>query len=207
MDETNVARTRVWAPATIKTERHSSRTKQRERDYVQACCIDIERAVEQWGDTVFRLALCRVGNHADAEDVVQTVFMKLCQSTKPIKDGEHLKAWLLRVTLTCCADVHRSPWKTRQATGEETQMALENASIERDSIAFCDADGTSSEAIVRNMVAALPERQRVAVHLHYFEGYSTNEIAHITDENPATVRSHLHRARASLKLTMEDTHE
>lgn len=207
MDETNVARTRMWAPATIKPECHSSRPKQRERDYVQACCVNIEHAVEQWGDTVFRLALCRVGNRADAEDVVQTVFMKLCQSTKPIKDSEHLKAWLLRVTLTCCADVHRNPWKTRQATGEETQIALENASIERDSIAFCDADSTSNEAFVRSMVAALPERQRIAVHLHYFEGYSTNEIAQITDENPATVRSHLHRARASLKLKMGGTNE
>lgn len=128
------------------------------------------------GDTVFRLALCRVGNRTDAEDVVQTVFMKLCQSTEPIKDSKHLKAWLLRVTLTCCADVHRNPWKTRQATGEETQIALENASIERDSIASCDADNTSNEAFVRSMVAALPERQRIAVHLHYFEGYSTNEI-------------------------------
>ena len=113
--------------------------------------------------------------------------MKLCQSTKPIKDDEHLKAWLLHVTLTCCADVHRSPWKSRRATDGETLKAFENA--------------------VQAMVAALPEKQRVAVHLHYFEGYSTNEIAQITDQNPATVRSHLHRARASLKLKMGETDE
>lgn len=207
MDETNVARTRIWAPATNRPKRHSSRIERSERDYVQACCIDIERAVEQWGNTVYRLALCRVGSVADAEDVVQTVFMKLCQSTKPIKDDEHLKAWLLRVTLTCCADVHRSPWKNRRATDGETQAAFENAAVDRDSMAFCDTDSASSEAFVRAMVAALPEKQRVAVHLHYFEGFSTNEIAQITDENPATVRSHLHRARASLKLKMGETDE
>ena len=169
--------------------------------------VALESAMERWGDTVLRLATSRMGSIADAEDVFQTVFMRLLQSRERFTDDEHLKAWLLRVTLTCCADVHRNPWKTRQATGEETQIALENASIERDSIAFCDADSTSNEAFVRSMVAALPERQRIAVHLHYFEGYSTNEIAQITDENPATVRSHLHRARASLKLKMGGTNE
>lgn len=55
MDETNVARTRMWAPATIKPECHSSRPKQRERDYVQACCINIEHAVEQWAIPFFGL--------------------------------------------------------------------------------------------------------------------------------------------------------
>ena len=207
MDETNVARTCMWAPATTKPERHSSRMKPNERTYVQACCIDIEQAVEEWGDTVLRLALCRVGNLADAEDVTQTVFMKLCQSTKPIKDDEHLKAWLLRVTLTCCADVHRSPWKRRRAKNGETLQAFESAAIEHNDVPFCDADKVSGENAVQAMVAALPEKQRVAVHLHYFEGYSTNEIAQITDQNPATVRSHLHRARASLKLKMGETDE
>ncbi len=207
MNETNIARTCMWAPGTIEPKRHVSRAGQSGGDYVQACCIDVERAVERWGDTVFRLALCHTGNHADAEDVAQTVFMKLCQSTKPIKNDEHLKAWLLRVTLTCCADVHRNPWKSRQASSKETEAAFESASVERHVAASCDADSAPNESFVKSLVAKLPERQRVAIHLHYFEGYSTNEISHITNENPSTVRSHLHRARVSLKLKMEETNE
>ncbi|WP_139651466.1 RNA polymerase sigma factor [Raoultibacter phocaeensis] len=207
MDETNVVRAGSWTPpvAQLKSTRVRARTD--EREYVQACCIDIERAVEQWGDTVLRLARCRCNNAADAEDVVQNVFMKLCQSTKPIKDDEHLKAWLLRVTLTCCADVHRSPWKSRRASEGETAQAFEGAAVDREDVAFCDSEEATTAESVHAAVAALPEKQRVAVHLYYFEDYSTNEIAQITEENPATVRSHLHRARAALKLTMGGTDE
>ena len=53
------------------------------------------------------------------------------------------------------------------------------------------------------MLATLSEAQRTAVHLFYFEGYSTDEIARITGERPATVRSHLHRARQALRLELE----
>lgn len=206
MDETNVAHSCAWSPVT-KLKGPRGRTRSSEREYVQACCIDIERAVERWGDTVLRLARCRCGNATDAEDVVQTVFMKLCQSTKPIKDDEHLKAWLLRVTLTCCADVHRSPWKSRRASDDEADRIFENAAVARESMEFCDTEGATTGESVHAAVASLPEKQRVAVHLYYFEGYSTNEIAQITEENPATVRSHLHRARAALKLTMGGTDE
>ena len=116
----------------------------------------LEDAVGRWGDTVLRLAASRTGNRADAEDVFQTVFLRLHQGGKRFRDDEHLKAWLLHVTVNCCNDLHRSPW----------------------------------------------HRKRTAVHLHYYEGYATEEIARITGERPATVRSHLHRARKALKIDL-----
>ena len=48
-------------------------------------------------------------------------------------------------------------------------------------------------------VAHLPEKLRTAVHLHYAEGYSTEEIAVLLEVPPATVRTRLHRARLKLK--------
>ena len=132
----------------------------------------LEDAVGRWGDTVLRLAASRTGNRADAEDVFQTVFLRLHQGGKRFRDDEHLKAWLLHVTVNCCNDLHRSPWHRKRATlGDED-------------------------------VARLADRQRTAVHLHYYEGYATEEIARITGERPATVRSHLHRARKALKIDL-----
>ena len=61
--------------------------------------------MERCGDAVYRLAYCRLGSHADAEDVYQEVFLRLMQDTTEFRDAEHLKAWLLRVTLSRCADL------------------------------------------------------------------------------------------------------
>ena len=58
----------------------------------------LEDAMERYGDAVYRLALCRLGSRADAEDVYQDVFLRLLRDTTAFRDGEHLKAWLLRVT-------------------------------------------------------------------------------------------------------------
>lgn len=69
---------------------------------------EVEAAVSRWGDTVLRLARSRMGNAADAEDVFQTVFLRLFQSGARFADDEHAKAWLLRVTANCCNDAHRA---------------------------------------------------------------------------------------------------
>lgn len=59
----------------------------------------LEDAMEKHGDAVYRLALCRLGSRADAEDVYQDVFLRLLRDSTEFRDSEHLKAWLLRVTL------------------------------------------------------------------------------------------------------------
>ena len=67
----------------------------------------LRNAMEAHGDTVYRLALCRTQNAADAEDVYQDVFLSLLSQEDRDWDGEHLKAWLIRATLNRCADLHR----------------------------------------------------------------------------------------------------
>ena len=168
--------------------------------------VALESAMERWGDTVLRLATSRMGNVSDAEDVFQTVFMRLLQSRDRFVDDEHLKAWLLRVTVNCCNDAHRSPWSKRRSELDDATAAklraseLDEPGRERpdDALARRDLErGELSAALAR-----LTPRQRTAVHLFYFEGYATDEIARITGERPGTVRSHLHRARKALKIDL-----
>ena len=52
-------------------------------------------------------------------------------------------------------------------------------------------------------MAALPEKHRLVLYLHYYEGYTTDEIAYMLGDNPATVRSRLVQARKKLKLRLE----
>lgn len=142
-------------------------------------------AMETHGDTVYRLALCRMQNTADAEDVYQDVFLRLLDQRAEDWDGEHTKAWLIRTTLNRCADLHR--FRLRRPV-----LALED-------IPELARPADDSAAGLWDAVARLPEKLWTAVHLHYAEGYSTEEIAALLGVPAATVRTRLHRARRQLK--------
>ena len=147
----------------------------------QALC----NAMEAHGAAVYRLALCRMQNPADAEDVYQDVFLQLLDQPDRDWDSEHMKAWLLRTTVNRCADLHR--FRLRRPV-----LALED-------IPEFARPADEKAAGLWDVVARLPEKLRTAVHLHYAEGYSTEEIAALLEVPPATVRTRLHRARRQLK--------
>lgn len=149
----------------------------------------LAQAMERHGDAVYRLALCRLGSRADAEDVFQEVFLRLLRDTTAFEDEEHLKAWLLHVTASRCSDLRRAAWFRHTAPLE----ALPDAA----------APEGDDYAALWQAVAALPARLRAPVYLHYVEGYGTEEIARITGCKPATVRTRLHRARKQLKQILE----
>ena len=67
----------------------------------------LRNAMDAYGPTVYRLALCRLQNTADAEDVYQEVFLRLWKQDAEDWEGERLKAWLIRTALNRCADLHR----------------------------------------------------------------------------------------------------
>ena len=69
---------------------------------------------EQYAGMLYRLAYARTGSRADAEDVMQEVFVRLLRARPEFRDEEHAKAWLLRVGAHCAADVLRAPWRRRE---------------------------------------------------------------------------------------------
>lgn len=147
--------------------------------------IEADEAVRRWGDAVYRLALARMGNRTDAEDIVQTVFVRFIVREEGFSDDEHAKAWLLRVAANCCCDVQRSAWSRYRAPLDEEPE---------------EADGEAARwGDLWEAVGSLPVEQRVVVHLFYEEGYRIEEIARIVDAKPATVRVRLHRARRALR--------
>lgn len=153
----------------------------------------LEEAMRRWGSTVLRLALSQLRSPADAEDVFQDVFLRLLKDRTAFRDDEHLKAWLLRVTVNRCHDLQRSG-KRRPCEPLEGH----DASIEAPDL---------FESDVWELVGQLPDDLRAVVHLHYVEGYATKEIARIVDCPPATVRTRLHRAREALKKALADPAE
>ena len=152
--------------------------------------LDLGALYEAYADMIYRLALVRTRNRADAEDVLQDVFFRCLRRQPEFRDEEHQKAWLITAAINSSNSLLTRADR-RHGAGAE---ALEFLSTEDD-----DTDST-----VYNAVMELPEKYRTAVHLFYYEGYSVEEIGRMTDTKPSTVKSHLHRAREALREVLKE---
>lgn len=157
-----------------------------------------ERALALWGDTVYRVALGQTGSRLEAEDIYQDVFLKLLERPCVFESDEHLKAWLIRVTINQSRD--RLRFRARHATDsledhdEEAERKLAQAATNFDGAG--DQDHLSD---LWEVVALLPEDQRTVVNLFYVEELSTRDIARILDCTAGAVRTRLYRARETLR--------
>ena len=146
---------------------------------------ELAELFEQYGTDVFRLAFSYLGSRADAEDICQSVFLKLAEGRQgPRPDKE--KSWLLTCTANACKSHLRSFWY--RSVGE-----LDEAALFRD----------EEDRAVYQAVLALPRPYRTAIHLHYCEGYSVAEIASLTGAREGTVKSWLARGRGRLAAELK----
>ena len=145
----------------------------------------LEFLVNTYEDTLYRAALAILGDVCEAEDAVQDAFLRCWEKAPEFDSPEHAKAWLLRVLVNGCRSRLRSPWR-RSVPLEEWVPAP-----------------APEESVALEAVLALPPKERTAVHLFYYEGYSTEEIAALTGAAEGTVRSRLSRARVRLKHLLE----
>ena len=92
---------------------------------------EIDTIFERYCDTVYRLAYSYLKNAADAEDVVQDVFVKRMQCSKKFRDEEHEKAWLLRVTINRAKDLLKSHWMTKRDMEEKIYLGYDLEMVSR----------------------------------------------------------------------------
>ena len=144
--------------------------------------IQLSNAMKTCGDTVYRLALCRMQNKTDAEDVYQDVFLRLMKQDVDSWDVEHMKAWLIRVSINLCKNHLRSV-KIRKIVPLEEDIPFFDQREDNDLL---------------KVVFTLPEKYRIPIHLFYYESYSIKEIGNILDMPEATVKIRLKRAREKL---------
>ena len=151
--------------------------------------LELGALYEAYADMIYRLALVRTRNRADAEDVLQDVFFRCLRRQPVFRDEEHQKAWLITAAINSSKSL-LSRADRRHGAGAE---ALEFLSTEDD-----------TDSSVYNAVMQLPDKYRTAVHLFYYEGYSVEEIGRMTETKPSTVKSHLHRAREALRKVLKE---
>ena len=157
------------------------------------CNNDLDSLFVTYGDMIYRLALVRTRSAADAEDVVQEVFLRCLKNSPRFESAEHQKAWLLKVTVNCSKSLMGSAFR-RHAVPEDAAGELA-------------AETQESDPGVYEAVMKLPEKYRTAIHLFYYEDYSVKEIAALMRATESTVKSWLHRARGMLKETLGGDYE
>ena len=146
----------------------------------------LEALIDRYENTLLRAALAILGDPFEAEDAVQDTFLRYLEKRPDFREEGHEKAWLL----TVCANGCKSRLRQRKSR-PTTELPDTYPAPDPDSGAVAEA------------VFALPANQRAAVHLFYYEGYSTQEFARILGQRPGTVRSHLSRARETLRRVLK----
>lgn len=146
--------------------------------------ISFGTLAETYQSMVYRIALNFFGNIQDAEDAMQEVMTKLYLHKGSFESQDHVRNWLIQVTLNYCRSIWRSPWRQRVSLGELT-VAIPFSRPE---------DGELFQVVM-----GLPEKHRTILYLFYYEELSIREIAAVLKLSETAVTSRLSRARRILK--------
>lgn len=140
-------------------------------------------------DMIFRIAFNYLKDRSEADDITQNVLLKLLDTKKEFESDEHIKYWLIRVTINESKKALLSPWRN-------TEPIEDYAST----IAF----SMPEKGDVFTALMELPRKYRMALYLHYVEEYSSGEIARILKIPQSTVLTHLSRGRELLRKKLAE---
>lgn len=150
-----------------------------------------EYIINTYGNSIMRLAYSYLHNMSDAEDILQETLIKYVKTAPKFENDSHEKAWLM----TVAANLSKNKIDyNRIRTTDELQDTL--VAEEREDLSF-----------VWEAVKQLPSKYSEVIHLFYYEGYSTADVAKILGRNEATVRSDLSRARKQLKDILKEAYD
>ena len=143
-----------------------------------------ERLANTYADAILRLSYAYLKNTQDAQDVCQTVFVRLLTEPREFESGEHERAYILRMAANACKDLLKSPWRRR--------------TCDLEACAQVPAPETSDGSVLA-AVNQLPAHYRSVIYLFYYEGYQASEIGEILGVPTATIHTRLARGRARLR--------
>ena len=141
-----------------------------------------DRVYETYGPALYRFCLLQMKNPADAEDVLQDVFVKRLYQAPKFKSPEHERSWLYQVALNLCRDEWRRSRRSKLPLAAAAGVSLPPA-----------------ELSLLDQVSNLPEKQRTVLHLHYYQGYGLQEIARLLGVTVPAVKMRLKRGREALR--------
>ena len=151
-----------------------------------------EYLVEQFLDEIMRLSLVYLRDKDEAEEAVQQVFYTYLQKKPEFNDYEHAKNWLYKVTVNVCKNALR--FHSNKISIDE----LENVLPTKDT-----SEQREQRDMVVKAVLRLKRSYREIIHLYYYAGYDTNEIAKMFGSSESNIRVRLKRARDALEKQLK----
>lgn len=153
--------------------------------------IEFNRAVEQYSDIIYRIAIAITGNEEDAKDVFQETFLRLVKNQNKIQSEEHLKAWLIQVSGNCAKTIVSNPWnkKTQGFSGE------------------IEGNNQTDDLLKNHLLSELhqlPQKYSMVLYLFYYEGYAIKEIAKLLNKNENSIKTLLNRGRNLLRKRLKE---
>lgn len=148
------------------------------------------RLFHLYKNDVYRLAFSYTKNCADADDITQNVFIKLYRHLSSFQDDQHLKKWLIKVTVNECKTLFLSAWKKKVFPLTERE---ENVIFQ-----------TPKKDDILPAVLELPKKDRLILHLYYYENYRIKEIAKILSMSETSIQTRLSRSREKLKVILKE---
>lgn len=160
-------------------------------------------------DRLYRLAYRFTGSPADAEDLVQSLLVKLIPQESRLREVEDLAPWLARSLMNLYLNQKRRPAIVAIEANlpEGNQDVIAQIMDENTESPELAAERAFSSQRLSAALAQLPPEQRALVSWHDIEGYTLEELAEEHDIPLGTLKSRLHRARARLRLLLTDLQE
>lgn len=150
----------------------------------------LEAKIKEHSNMVYKIAFLMLKNKEDAEEIYQETFIKLYENFKKMKNDEHMKHWLIRVTINNCKMLLRKRKRENLTELDENISFEDNSNI------------TSIEAVKK-----LPEKYRIVIYLYYYEQYKVHEMSKILKISEGTIKSQLSRAREILKNELKEEYD
>ena len=151
---------------------------------------NMEDIVEKYSDMILRIAYQNLKNKTGAEDILQEVFVKLISVKNRPLEEEHLKAWLIRVTVNLGKNYWKAAWIRKTVPLEENWLQISENNI-----------------TLWEELWSLPAKYRNTLYLYYYEGYTVPEISVILQIPLNTAYTHLQRAKEKLKVIILEEEE
>ena len=150
---------------------------------------EAERFVQLYADMILKICILYLKQKQDAEDICQDVFLKRILLDKDFESEEHEKAWIIRAAINSCKD---------QLRKRKFRITVPLDEVNVDGFSEIPDDG------ILEYVMKLPEKYRISLFLHYYEGYKVQEIASLLNRQPNTVSVWLSRGKEKLRKLLDE---
>lgn len=162
---------------------------------------EVEIVAKKYLDSVYRVAINYSKNAQDAGDAVQNAFLKLLKTDMVFSDDEHIRRWLIKVTINEC----KSIWRRLSKHSVSSLDELTDNGYELPAASQSEYNTIDRARELWDAVMHLPAKYSIVVHLYYYEGYSVDEISKMAGISKSNVQIRLMRGRTMLKESLEET--